>query len=307
MPHTTWQLAHGKSLDLTEPKVVAILNITPDSFADGGQYNTPAKAIERARQCAEEGAQVLEVGGESTRPGADRISAEEQLARILPVIEGIRRELPEILISVDTTRSAVAKRAIEAGAHIINDVSAGQEDEAILTLGAKTGAGLVLMHRLRPPGEDSFSDQYASAPEYTDVVGIVRTYLEDRVQAAVARGVREDAVVIDPGLGFGKSVEQNLELIRRTAELCSIGRAVMSAASRKSFIGRVGLGRGVFPDLNSDWDARRAGCRLMLTQEASGSGLVMAFGHWRMDDPNTDRDTDGRDIRHRGVGRSGLG
>ncbi len=243
MPHTTWQLAHGKSLDLTEPKVVAILNITPDSFADGGQYNTPAKAIERARQCAEEGAQVLEVGGESTRPGADRISAEEQLARILPVIEGIRRELPEILISVDTTRSAVAKRAIEAGAHIINDVSAGQEDEAILTLGAKTGAGLVLMHRLRPPGEDSFSDQYASAPEYTDVVGIVRTYLEDRVQAAVARGVREDAVVIDPGLGFGKSVEQNLELIRRTAELCSIGRAVMSAASRKSFIGRVGLGR----------------------------------------------------------------
>ena len=99
------------------------------------------------------------------------------------------------------------------------------------------------MHRLRPPGEDSFSDQYASAPEYTDVVGIVRTYLEDRVQAAVARGVREDAVVIDPGLGFGKSVEQNLELIRRTAELCSIGRAVMSAASRKSFIGRVGLGR----------------------------------------------------------------
>jgi len=243
MPHSVWQLAHGKSLDLTEPRVVAILNITPDSFSDGGDYNTPAQAIERAKQCADEGADVLEVGGESTRPGAQRIGAREQLGRVLPVIEAIRNELPEMPISVDTTRSEVAGRAIEAGAHIINDVSAGEEDDAILALAASTGAGLVLMHRLRPPGEDAFSDRYSEAPTYGDVVADVRAYLEKRLQASIAAGVREDAVVLDPGLGFGKSVEQNLELIRRTGEICSIGRAVMSAASRKSFVGRVGLGR----------------------------------------------------------------
>ncbi|MCA9271714.1 MAG: dihydropteroate synthase [Phycisphaerales bacterium] len=247
MPHTTWQLAHGRTLDLTEPRIVAILNITPDSFSDGGDYNTLALAIERAKRCVAEGADVLEVGGESTRPGAERIAVEEQLERVLPVIEGIREALPGIPISVDTTRSAVARHAVEAGAHIINDVSAGEEDDAMLALAAETGAGLVLMHRLRPPGEDSFSDRYAGEPEYADVVLDVRTYLEDRLRLAMNAGVREDAVVLDPGLGFGKSVEQNLDLIRRTPELCSIGRAVMSAASRKSFVGRVGLGRDSEP------------------------------------------------------------
>ena len=152
MPHTTWQLAHGRTLDLTEPRIVAILNITPDSFSDGGDYNTLALAIERAKRCVAEGADVLEVGGESTRPGAERIAVEEQLERVLPVIEGIREALPGIPISVDTTRSAVARHAVEAGAHIINDVSAGEEDDAMLALAAETGAGLVLMHRLRPPG-----------------------------------------------------------------------------------------------------------------------------------------------------------
>lgn len=247
MPHTTWQLAHGRALGLAEPRIVAILNITPDSFSDGGEYNTPALAIERAKRCVAKGAHVLEVGGESTRPGAERIGVDEQLARVLPVIEGIREALPEIPISIDTTQSEVARRAIGAGAHIINDVSAGEEDDAILALAAKTGAGLVLMHRLKPPGEDSFSDRYEGEPTYADVVTDVRTYLDARLARAVVAGVREDAVVLDPGLGFGKSVAQNLELIRRTSELCSIGRAVMSAASRKSFVGRVGLGRDSEP------------------------------------------------------------
>ncbi len=247
MPHTTWQLAHDRTLDLTEPRLVAILNVTPDSFSDGGDYNTPALAIEHARRCVDEGAHVLEVGGESTRPGAQRVGEQEQIDRVLPVIEAIRSELPAVLISIDTTRSEVARRAIEAGAHIINDVSGAEEDDQILSLAADTGAGLVLMHRLRPPGEDAFSDRYRDAPRYDDVVTDVRTYLEERLRAAASAGVRQSAVVLDPGLGFGKSVEQNLELIRRTRELCDIGQAVMSAASRKSFVGRVGLCRDSEP------------------------------------------------------------
>lgn len=247
MAHTTWQLAHGRTLDLSAPRIVAILNITPDSFADGGRLTTPELALAHARRCVEEGADVLEVGGESTRPGAERISPEEQLARVLPVIGLIRRAMPEVPIAVDTTQSEVARHAIEGGADIVNDVSGGEEDGGMLALAAKTGAGLVLMHRLRPPGRDAFSDRYDQPPVYEDVVADVRTYLAGRLSAALGAGVREDAVVLDPGLGFGKSVEQNLALIRRTGELCTIGRAVMSAASRKSFVGRVGLGRDSEP------------------------------------------------------------
>lgn len=238
-----WQIGHGKSIDLAAPCVVAILNITPDSFADGGKLDSPQAAAKHAMQCVRQGASVLDIGGESTRPGAERVDAQEQIQRVVPVIKAIRDCLPAIAISVDTTLAEVAKRAIEAGANTINDVSAGEEDESMLRLAAETGSGLVLMHRLRPSGSDSYSDAYAAAPQYTDVVSEVRAYLATRLDAAVQAGVSREAVVLDPGLGFGKSVEQNLELIRRTQELCEFGRPVMSAASRKSFVGRVSLGR----------------------------------------------------------------
>jgi len=238
-----WQIGHGKSIDLDAPCIVAILNITPDSFADGGKLDSPQAAAERAEQCVHEGASVLDIGGESTRPGAQRIGAQEQIKRVVPVIEHIRNCLPEIAISVDTTIAEVAMRAIEAGANIINDVSAGEEDESMLRLSAETGSGLVLMHRLKQPSNDSYSDAYAAPPHYSDVVGEVRAYLAGRLEAAVRAGVKPEAVVLDPGLGFGKDVEQNMELIRRTAELCELGAPVMSAASRKSFVGRVSLGR----------------------------------------------------------------
>lgn len=268
MAHTRWRLAHGASLDLTRPRIVAILNITPDSFADGGRLASPELALAHARRCVEEGADVLDIGGESTRPGAARVGAEEQIARVLPVVDLLRRALPEVPLAVDTTRSAVARRAIQAGAHIINDVSAGEEDGDMLALAAKTGAGLVLMHRLRPPGEDMYSDRYAAEPGYGDVVAEVRAYLERRLLAAGSAGVREGAVVLDPGLGFGKSVEQNLELIRRTGELCSLGPAVMSAASRKSFVGRAGLGR------DSDPSERLGGSLAVTVLHAqAGAGL----------------------------------
>ncbi len=247
MNKRTWKLAHGRVLDLTTPKVVGILNITPDSFSDGGSYNTTEQALQRAKRCVEDGAAMLDIGGESTRPGAQRISIEEQIARVIPVIEAVRRALPGIAISVDTTRSEVARRAIEVGADVINDVSGAEEDDAMLGVAAKTGAGLILMHRLAPPDKDSFSDRYESSPKYSDVVACVREYLSARIEAAQFAGVDASAIVIDPGLGFGKSVEQNIELIRRTDELCALGYPVMSAASRKSFVGRVALDRDSDP------------------------------------------------------------
>lgn len=244
---TTWQLAHGRTLDLSVPRIVAILNVTPDSFSDGGIHNTPDLALAHAVRCLAEGADVLEVGGESTRPGAERVGEAEQVRRLVPVIGALRARFAEVPIAVDTTLAGVARRAIEAGADIINDVSAGEEDAGMLALAAQSGAGLVLMHRLRPPGADRYSDRYDLPPEYGDVVHDVREALAVRYSAAISAGVRQMAVVLDPGLGFGKSVAQNLELIRRTNELCAIGPPIMSAASRKSFVGRVSLGRDSQP------------------------------------------------------------
>jgi len=238
-----WQIGHDRSIDLDEPCIVAILNITPDSFADGGKLDSPDTAAEHAEQSVRQGALVLDIGGESTRPGAERICAQEQIRRVVPVIERIRSRVPEIAISIDTTIAEVARRAIQAGANIINDVSAGEEDESMLSLAAETGSGLVLMHRLRPPNKDSYSDEYSTGPAYKDAVDEVRAYLAARFEAAMHTGVRRESIVLDPGLGFGKDVEQNMELIRRTTELCELGAPVMSAASRKSFVGRVSLGR----------------------------------------------------------------
>lgn len=190
---------------------------------------------------------MLDIGGESTRPGAMRVSTDDQIARVIPVIGAVRAALPDIAISVDTTRSEVARYAIEAGADVINDVSGAEEDDAMLSIAAEMGAGLILMHRLAPPDKDSFSDRYESAPKYADVVASVREYLSERIAAAQRAGVDASSIAVDPGLGFGKSVEQNIELIRRTKELCTLGYPVMSAASRKSFVGRVGLDRDSDP------------------------------------------------------------
>lgn len=236
----TWRLAHGRAIALDRPRIIAILNATPDSFYDGGRLTDVGAAREAAVRAAEEGADAIDLGGESTRPGASRVRADEQLRRILPALRAIRGELPSMPISIDTTLAPVAAAAIEAGADAINDVSAGTEDPGMFALAASAGAGLVLMHRLLPPGEDSYSDRYASPPSYGDVVASVRSFLADRAADATRAGVPREGIVLDPGLGFGKSVEQNLELVRRTAELAALGFPILSAASRKSFVGRAG-------------------------------------------------------------------
>jgi len=190
---------------------------------------------------------MLDIGGESTRPGADRVPAREQVARVLPIIETIRgcndTGVANIPISVDTTLAEVARAAINAGADAINDVSGGTEDPALVEVAARTNAGLVLMHRGADPPKDRYADEYVREPVYQGgVVAAVRATLENHVERALGRGVAQNRIVIDPGLGFGKSVGQNMELLRRVGDLAELGLPVYLGASRKRFIGRVSIG-----------------------------------------------------------------
>jgi len=220
---------------------MGILNATPDSFSDGGEHLDPADAADAGAAMVVAGATVLDVGGESTRPGAASVDADAQIARVVPVIDRLRAtaETAETVISIDTTRAAVAAAAIEAGADLVNDVSGGIDDPGILEVVAERGVGIVLMHRLRPPATDSYSDRYQQAPEYEDVVDDVRSRLETLAARAEAAGVAAARIAVDPGLGFGKTVEQNLELILRLDQLVADGRPVLVGASRKSFLGAV--------------------------------------------------------------------
>jgi dihydropteroate synthase len=185
-----------------------------------------------------EGTDWIDVGGESTRPGAERVPADEQIRRVVPVIEGLR-SAGVARISVDTTLAAVAERALAAGATMVNDVSAGTEDPRILQVTAAENAELVLMHRLVPPGQDRYSDQYKQEPVYADVVREVLAWLRVRVEAAVQSGTPRERILLDPGFGFGKSVTQNFELLRRLPEFVASGHRVLVGVSRKSFLGAV--------------------------------------------------------------------
>ena len=238
-----WQLrAHtGAALPLDRPHILAILNVTPDSFSDGGELPSPSAVVARAMRVLEEGASMLDIGAESTRPGAERVPADEQIARAVPAIEAIRAAGIDAPISIDTTRADVARAALDASADAINDVSGATEDPGLLPLAAERGCAVILMHRLRPPDADRYSDQYTrDAPTYEGgVVHAVRTALEACAQRALDAGVAPESIVLDPGLGFGKTVDQNLALVRATRELEAIGYPTLGAASRKSFVGKL--------------------------------------------------------------------
>jgi dihydropteroate synthase len=221
---------------VTSPLIMGVLNCTPDSFHTGGRSMHAPSAIEHALDLVRQGADIIDVGGESTRPGADRVPAAEQIRRVVPVIQAIR-ERSGVPLSVDTTLAAVAQAAIEAGAWIVNDVSAGREDPGLFPLVARMGAGLVLMHRLAPPGEDRYSHQYERPPAYGDVVAEVTTFLADRASLAEGAGVPRARMAVDPGFGFGKSVEQNFDMLARLREFTSSGLPVLVGLSRKSFLG----------------------------------------------------------------------
>ena len=245
-----WQVSASRSLALDVPRLLAIINTTPDSFFDASRVPTLEEALARATRAVDEGADALDIGGESTRPGSTPVPPGEQVARVVPLIRAIRSAratIADIPITVDTTSAAVAQAALDAGADAINDQSAGRDDPDMLPLVAKRRAGIILMHRLARPREDSYSDKYTAAPTYSDVVKEVADFLISRAHAAINAGIAPESIVLDPGLGFGKTVEQNCELVRRTAELHSLGFPLLGASSRKSFVGRVSLSRDSTP------------------------------------------------------------
>jgi len=214
-------------------RVMGILNVTPDSFSDGGRFLEPSAAIEHGRALIAEGADIVDVGGESTRPGAQEVSGQEELARVGPVVEGLARGLGDAVISVDTSKASVAAVALQAGAGFVNDVTALRGDSEMAGVVAAGGAECCLMHMLGDPRT------MQSDPRYEDVVSEVKSFLEERLAFAVREGVREQQVLLDPGIGFGKTIAHNLELLARLDELVSIGRPIVVGTSRKSFLARV--------------------------------------------------------------------
>ena len=213
------------------PLVMGVLNVTPDSFSDGGQFLDPEAAIAHGRQMVADGADLIDVGAESTRPGATAISADEQIRRIVPVIQKIAT-LPAI-VSIDTTRAAVAAAALAAGATMVNDVSAGRDDAEMFPVVARRKVPIVLMHMLGTP--QTMQDH----PQYADVLSEVVQFLRERTVAAQSAGVTLDQILLDPGIGFGKTVEHNLTLLRRQDALVALGRPLVIGTSRKGFIGKI--------------------------------------------------------------------
>jgi dihydropteroate synthase len=224
-------------LDLTQPQVMGILNVTPDSFSDGGDFFAPQAALARAVRMAEEGAAIIDVGGESTRPGAAAVTAEEELARVIPVIEAIRAALPAAVISVDTSKPAVMRAAVAAGAGLINDVRALREPGA-LEAACALGVPVCLMHVQGEPRT------MQNAPQYDDVVREVMDFLSARIDACLRAGIPRARLLVDPGFGFGKTAAHNLQLLRRLDRFAVLGCPLLVGLSRKSLIGAV-LGRPV--------------------------------------------------------------
>jgi len=212
-------------------KLMGVVNVTPDSFSDGGLYLDPEAATAHGRELAAAGAEILDVGGESTRPGAEAVAEDEELRRVVPVIQGLIATQAEV--SIDTSKAAVAAAALDAGAEIVNDVTALRGDPEMAALCAERGATVVLMHMRGEPR--TMQDD----PRYDDVVAEVKAFLAERLDVATGAGIAEEKVWLDPGIGFGKTAAHNMELLRRLGELRELGRPLVIGTSRKSFIGKV--------------------------------------------------------------------
>lgn len=241
------------------PLVMGILNVTPDSFSDGGRHNDPRAAIELALQMQTDGADIIDIGGESTRPYSDPVAANEELDRVLPVIAGLAGQLA-IPISIDTSKAAVAKAAIDAGAEIINDVTGLEGDAAMASLAADAQVGVCVMHMKGTP------QTMQNDPTYSDVVEEIYQYLRQRMEFCLAAGLRRERICLDPGIGFGKTHEHNVRLLQRTARFCELDAPILIGHSRKGFIGKL-LG-----DKTADRTAATLGVSLAVA--AAGADII---------------------------------
>lgn len=213
-----------------EPLVMGILNVTPDSFSDGGKYNNSQKAIDRASKMEDEGADIIDIGGESTRPGAEQVDIEEELNRVIPVIEGVRQN-SNIIISIDTYKSVVADKAISAGANIINDISGLRFDNNMAHIASEAKVPVIVMHMLGNP------QNMQDVPSYSNLMEELITFFKERVDVLMSNGINTKNIILDPGIGFGKTVEHNFTIIRELNRIVDLGFPVLIGPSRKSFIG----------------------------------------------------------------------
>ena len=260
-------------LDYSKPLLMGVLNVTPDSFSDAGLYPSSNDAITRGIEMVEQGADIIDIGGESTRPGSKRVSAKEQKRRVLDVIAGLRKELPEhtnknIHISIDTTLSEVAKAALDAGANMLNDISAASEDEAMLNLSVEANAPICLMHMQGEPGT------MQEDPSYEDVSKEVANYLLERAKHAQSLGVNKENIILDPGIGFGKRTSHNLQLLRDLKLITNLGYPVLLGTSRKRFMG----------ELAHENDPRKrmpATCATTALGVAAGVKIVRVHDVWK--------------------------
>lgn len=249
-PPTRWKV-RGRELDLSTPLVMGILNVTPDSFSDGGQLPTVGAAVERARELVAQGAGILDIGGESTRPGrTELVPVEEEARRVMPVIEALVAELPDVVLSVDTMKAQVARDALARGAHLVNDVTGLRHDPGMAPAVRNAGAGLVLMHSRGEPLELASSER----ARFDDVASEVLAELAQALENAVGAGIPPESIVADPGFGFGKTAEHNLVLADQLDVLLALGRPILVGPSRKRFLGSV-TGRAV-----GDRDTATAAC-----------------------------------------------
>jgi dihydropteroate synthase len=222
----------GKTLDLSVPRIMGILNVTPDSFFDGGKHRKKEDAFNRALQMVREGVDIIDVGGESTRPGAEAVSAEEEIDRVIPVIEALRREI-DLPLSIDTYKSRVAAEAVAAGADFINDISGLQLDSDMVETVSSSGAGLFLMHTRGRPRE------MQTQTDYGDIIQEIKTFFRQQMEKAFLSGIKKEKIAIDPGIGFAKDAEGNLKILKCLGELKTLGVPILLGTSRKSFIGRI--------------------------------------------------------------------
>src|SRR5262249_18101199 len=230
---TTWRLRTRTLQFGRRPLVMGIVNVTPDSFSDGGQFFDRSAAIAQALKLLDDGADILDIGGESTRPYSTAVSAEEELRRVVPVIEAVRQQRPDAIVSIDTSKAAVASEAINCGAEVINDITGISRDAAMMQLAVASSAGVVAMHMQGTP--QTMQDE----PRYEDVVVEIHQYLRERRDALLAAGIEREQICLDPGIGFGKTNEQNITLMANCWRFHDLGCPLLVGHSRKAFIGKL--------------------------------------------------------------------